>query len=96
RGAATGAAALELFETAGPFDALISDLGLPDQNGFDLLRQIHALQPTLPAIALSGYGMDEDVKRAKDAGFGAHLVKPVPFDQLRTLLDNIAAARTQA
>ena len=90
-GAATGSQALELLKTAGPFDALISDLGLPDRSGFDLLREIRATHPAIPAIALSGYGMDEDVKRAKDAGFTAHLVKPIPFDQLRTLLDQIAA-----
>ena len=81
--AGTGTQALDLLQTAGPFDAVISDLGLPDRNGFDLLREIRVTHPDLPAIALSGYGMDEDVKRAKDAGFTAHLVKPIPFDQLR-------------
>ncbi|HVF70804.1 MAG TPA: ATP-binding protein [Chthoniobacterales bacterium] len=90
-GAGTGAEAVELLKSAGPFDAVISDLGLPDRNGFELLAEIRAIQPELPAIALSGYGMDEDVKRAKQAGFIAHLVKPVPFDQLRALLDHIAA-----
>jgi hypothetical protein len=40
--------------------------------------------------------MDEDVKRAKDAGFTAHLVKPVPFDQLRALLDQIASSPPDA
>jgi PAS domain S-box-containing protein len=89
-GTATGTGALELLRKTGPFDALITDLGLPDRNGFDLLREIRATHPTLLAIALSGYGMDQDVKRAKDAGFAAHLVKPVPFDQLRALLDQIA------
>jgi CheY-like chemotaxis protein len=89
-GAATGTQALDLLQTAGPFDALISDLGLPDRSGFDLLREIRATHPAIPAIALSGYGMDEDVKRAKDAGFTAHLVKPIPFDQLRAILDQIA------
>jgi PAS domain S-box-containing protein len=95
-GAATGAEAVELLNAAGPFDAVISDLGLPDISGYDLLGQIRAVQPTLPAIALSGYGMDEDVKRAKDAGFNAHLVKPVPFDQLRAALDQIASARSDS
>lgn len=90
-GAGTGADALALLESAGPVDAVISDLGLPDRNGFELLAAIRALQPNVPAIALSGYGMDEDVKRAKDAGFTAHLVKPVPFDQLRAILDHIAS-----
>jgi PAS domain S-box-containing protein len=95
-GAATGSEALMLLRTARPFDALISDLGLPDRNGFDLLREIRTTHPALPAIALSGYGMDEDVKRAKDAGFTAHLVKPVPFDQLRALLDQIATCPSDA
>lgn len=89
-GAGTGAEALELVKSAGPFDAVISDLGLPDQNGFELLTQIRGVQPEVPAIALSGYGMDEDMKRAKEAGFTAHLVKPVPFDHLRALLDHVA------
>jgi CheY-like chemotaxis protein len=95
-GAATGTQALEFLQTAGPFDAMISDLGLPDRSGFDLLREIRAAHPTLPAIALSGYGMDEDVKRAKDAGFTAHLVKPIPFDQLRAILDQIASGAPHA
>ncbi len=93
-GAGTGAEALELLEAAGPFDAVISDLGLPDRSGFELLQLIRARHPGLPAIALSGYGMDQDVKRAKEAGFDAHLVKPVPIDQLRVLLDRIAAGPT--
>jgi two-component system CheB/CheR fusion protein len=94
--AGTGTEALALLQTAGPFDALISDLGLPDRSGFDLLRQIRGTHPAIPAIALSGYGMDEDVKRAKEAGFNAHLVKPIPVDQLRALLDQIATAPQQA
>jgi len=95
-GAITGTEALTLLRTAGPFDALISDLGLPDRSGFDLLREIRASHPAFPAIALSGYGMDEDVKRAKDAGFAAHLVKPIPFNQLRALLDHVATGASQS
>jgi two-component system CheB/CheR fusion protein len=90
-GASTGSEGIELLKSAGPFDAIISDLGLPDRNGFELLAEIRAVQREVPAIALSGYGMDDDVKRAKQAGFIAHLVKPVPFDQLRALLDHIAS-----
>ena len=45
----------------------------------------------LPGIALSGYGMDEDVRKAKAAGFSAHLIKPVSFEQLRVVLDQVAA-----
>ena len=86
----TGAVALEAVRRDGPFDVLLSDLGLPDQSGYELLKAIREVQPEIVAVALSGYGMDEDVQRAKAAGFTAHLVKPVPIDHLRALLDQIA------
>ena len=89
--AGSAAEAMALAGEPHPFDALISDLGLPDLSGLELLKAIRANHPRLPAIALSGYGMEEDVKRAHDAGFNAHLVKPVPFDQLRILLDQISS-----
>ncbi|MEO6738900.1 MAG: ATP-binding protein, partial [Chthoniobacteraceae bacterium] len=70
------------------FDAVISDLGLPDGSGLDLMREIQRQRP-VPAIALSGYGMEDDLRQTKEAGFSAHLVKPVNVDQLRDLLDRI-------
>jgi len=72
----------------GYYDAVISDLGLPDGSGMDLMREIQRLRP-VPAIALSGYGMEDDVRRSKEAGFSAHLVKPVNMEQLRQLIDQI-------
>jgi two-component system CheB/CheR fusion protein len=89
--AATGAAALELTQSAGPLDVLISDLGLPDLTGLELVKQIQQLQPHMTAIALSGYGMEEDVQHAIAAGFIAHLVKPVSVEQLCGLLDQVEA-----
>ena len=89
--AGSAAEAIALTGDQRSFDALISDLGLPDLSGLDLLKAIRANHPRLPAIALSGYGMEEDVKRAHDAGFNAHIVKPVPFDQLRVILDQISS-----
>jgi len=70
------------------FDAVISDLGLPDGNGLDLMRELQRQRP-VPGIALSGYGMEDDLRRTKEAGFFAHLVKPVNIDQLRQLIDQI-------
>lgn len=70
------------------FDGLISDLGLPDGTGINLMIEIQKLRP-LPGIALSGYGMDGDLQRSKEAGFCAHLVKPVNFDQLKLLMDQL-------
>jgi len=73
---------------AAHFDAVISDLGLPDGSGIELMEQIQSIRP-VPAIALSGYGMEDDLQRSKDAGFFAHLVKPVKMDQLKHLLTQI-------
>jgi signal transduction histidine kinase len=73
---------------AGHFDAVISDLGLPDGTGLELMREIQRQRP-VPGIALSGYGMEEDLRKTKEAGFVAHLVKPVNIDQLRQLLQKI-------
>ena len=73
------------------FDAIISDLGLPDGSGLDLMREIQRQRP-VPGIALSGYGMEDDLRQTKEAGFIAHLVKPVNFDQLRQILIQLSAA----
>jgi len=70
------------------FDAVISDLGLPDGSGLDLMRELQHQRP-VPGIALSGYGMEEDLRLTREAGFFAHLVKPVNMDQLRQLIDQI-------
>jgi CheY-like chemotaxis protein len=73
------------------FDAVISDIGLPDGTGIELITLLHASYG-LRGIALSGYGMEEDVRRSEDAGFLAHLVKPVEFSQLRQALARLAAS----
>ena len=68
------------------FDLLICDLGLPDGSGLEVLRQLRARDPQLTAIALSGYGMEDDLARSRDAGFHLHLVKPIDFDQLAQII----------
>lgn len=75
---------------AAHFDVVISDLGLPDGSGIDLMVQIQNIRP-VHAIALTGYGMESDLQKTKNAGFSAHLVKPVKLDQLNQLLAQIAA-----
>jgi len=67
------------------FNLLISDVGLPDGNGCDLMREISGLQK-ITGIALTGYGMEEDVARTYAAGFIAHLTKPVRIESLETAL----------
>jgi signal transduction histidine kinase/CheY-like chemotaxis protein len=70
------------------YDLMISDIGLPDGSGYELVEKMQQLQP-LPAIALSGYGTDSDVKRSLKAGFTAHLVKPVSFEHLEKVIAEI-------
>jgi signal transduction histidine kinase/DNA-binding response OmpR family regulator len=63
------------------FDIVVSDIGLPDGSGLDLMRQLRARQ-SIQGIALSGFGMEEDIRRSRDAGFAVHLTKPVNFKNL--------------
>ncbi len=85
--AGTIAEALSAADTR-PFDLLISDLGLPDGSGYDLVRQMRARRPT-KAIALSGFGMEEDVQQGREAGFAKHLTKPVNFEQLELCIQDV-------
>jgi len=66
----------------GGFDLLLSDLGLPDGSGMDLMRQLVAQGKAIRAIALSGYGQDQDIIQCRQAGFAAHLTKPINMEQL--------------
>ncbi len=72
--ASTVAAALT-YAAANVIDVLLSDIGLPDGTGLDLMRQFKQLQST-PGIAISGYGLDTDIQASHDAGFFKHLTKP--------------------
>jgi CheY-like chemotaxis protein len=71
------------------FDLLLSDLGLPDGSGVDLMRTLRGRGRTLPGIALSGYGQEEDIRRSKEAGFAAHLTKPTSSDQLARAIGTV-------
>jgi PAS domain S-box-containing protein len=77
----------EARTTAGrePFDVVISDIGLPDGNGYDLMTELRS-RYGLVGIALTGYGRDEDVDRSQAAGFSAHLTKPVSIEGLECAL----------
>src|SRR5262249_23473994 len=61
---------------------LISDLALPDGSGLELIRLIHERAADLPAVALSGFGTDDDVRASLEAGFREHLIKPVDLAAL--------------
>jgi CheY-like chemotaxis protein len=87
--------AKRLAETI-PFDLLLSDIGLPDGTGHDLLRHIRLRRGDLPAIAVSGYGMEDDVRQSTEAGFIEHLVKPVDLAKLRGAIGRALAADQSA
>jgi len=70
-------------------DVVISDLGLPDGSGHDLMRLLRDVGP-VRGIALSGYGTDDDVRRSHDAGFDTHLTKPTDFDRLVETIEQLA------
>jgi len=73
------------------FDLLVSDIGLPDGRGEDLLRLLREKGHNLPSVALSGYGMEQDIARSLAAGFQVHLVKPVLPQHLRSTIDQLIA-----
>jgi len=70
------------------FDLLISDIGLPDGSGIDLIQRLSERRP-VKGIALSGFGMEEDVRRSIEAGFAEHLIKPVSYQKLREAIQRI-------
>jgi signal transduction histidine kinase len=88
--APTVAGALELLD-AEPFDLIVSDVGLPDASGYDLIRHVRQ-RSAIPAVALSGYGMDSDLERSRAAGFSEHLTKPVNFDLLQETMARLIAS----
>jgi CheY-like chemotaxis protein/nitrogen-specific signal transduction histidine kinase len=80
RTAGDAAAALDLASRE-QFDLVVSDIGLPDATGYQLMQEIKS-RYGISGIAMSGYGMDEDVRKSREAGFSDHLVKPISFAQL--------------
>ena len=73
------------------FDVLISDLGLPDGSGIDLIRRVQSDRPVL-GIALTGFGMEEDIRKSREAGFKHHLVKPIDLNKLDSIIQEVAVA----
>ncbi len=82
--------ALAALPEADP-DVLLSDIGLPDGDGWELLRRLqgHFKRPVY-ALAMSGFGLNADQARSRAVGFRHHLLKPFPPDRLGDLLDEAA------
>jgi CheY-like chemotaxis protein len=70
------------------FDVLVSDLELPDGDGIDLANKARAHQPLMKMVALTGRGTEADRQRGKEAGFHSYLIKPIDFQELRSVLGN--------
>src|SRR6266550_1270725 len=70
------------------FDLLISDIGLPGRSGYDLMRELRDSKGLL-GIALSGFGTEHDVSKARAAGFSEHLTKPINFERLEEAIQNL-------
>ena len=81
--AASGEAALDLLAHT-RVDAILADIGLPGMSGYELLRELRVRPATreVPAFAVTGYGRDDDVRRARDAGFTGHFTKPIDLHVL--------------
>ena len=92
--ASDGNAGVALLLAERPDVALV-DIGLPGVDGYELARQVRGGCDTR-LVALTGYGGHGDRERAAGAGFDAHLVKPVEFEELRAVIERLAAPRPLA
>jgi CheY-like chemotaxis protein len=81
--------ALEIVDSK-QFDVVLSDIGLSDGTGYDVIAQAKQKQP-VTGVALTALDREEDMKRSREAGFDFHLTKPIDFHELRTVLGQIGA-----
>jgi PAS domain S-box-containing protein len=97
RTAATVRVALEILSQWKP-DLLVSDIGMPGEDGYDLIRAVRALESekggTIPALALTGYASAEDAARSRLAGYQTHVAKPVSPSDLVLAVASLASADT--
>jgi PAS domain S-box-containing protein len=94
--ASSGAEALELAADR-TFDAVVSDISMPEMDGFQFLSRLRRIpgHKDVPVLALTGFGRAEDVKRAESAGFVSHVTKPLDFDNLVEMLRQISRERAR-
>ncbi len=86
--------ALEAAATE-PFDLIISDIGLPDGSGLDLMRELCARQP-IQGIALSRFGMEDDLRTSHEAGFHEHLIKPINVQKLQAVIQKVMESAVES
>lgn len=73
------------------FDVIISDIGMPEMNGYQLAREVRKLPgyQSVPMVAVTGYSMFDDKERSTNAGFNAHMTKPIDPRALLDLIDSL-------
>lgn len=88
--AASAPAALKAAQER-QFDVIISDIGMPDMNGYQLAREVRQLPgyESVPMVAVTGYSMFDDKERSSKAGFNAHMTKPIDPRALLDLIDQL-------
>jgi two-component system CheB/CheR fusion protein len=93
----TATSAREALELLGrePVDLLISDISMPEMDGYALLREVRAMPQygRLPAVAVTGLAREQDIARAREAGFSAHMGKPLSIDRLMAIIPDLLARR---
>lgn len=89
--ALSGLEALELAPGFAPH-VVVSDIGMPGMDGFQLMQELRATPDIGPfkSIALTGYDLQIDGERARDAGYDAHMSKPIEFEQLFEVIEQLA------
>ena len=94
RTASSGAEGLEVLSQQ-PFDVIISDVAMPEMDGFEFLRQLRTRPEhrDVPVLAVTGFGRPEDVERARSAGFFSHITKPFDFEKLAATLQAVGGLR---
>jgi CheY-like chemotaxis protein len=75
-------------------DVVVSDIGLPDRNGYDFIAEARQRTPNITAIAVSAYFTAADQERGRDAGFDMHFAKPVDLTGLQRVLERTDSALT--
>jgi len=92
--ASARSAIVALTENPGRYDVLISDIGMPEEDGYFLIREVRTLAAEaggeIPAVALTAYASDREQERAIEAGFQTHIAKPIEPIQLGLIIANLA------
>lgn len=87
-----------LTESPGKYDVLLADIGMPEEDGFSLIRQVRALEAEaggqIPAVAITAYATKQERQKAIDAGFQMHLAKPIDLTQLVLMITNLTGQVT--